>query len=55
MTGVEALFKSISAILVEKRDKIERERTLRRKDSVMLADPARTAKESKSKSRGCCV
>jgi len=55
MAGVEALFRSISALLVEKREKIERERTLRRKDSVMLADPTKHAKEAKAKTRGCCV
>lgn len=53
--GVEALFRSISALLVDKRENIERERTLRRKDSVMLTDPAKDAKEAKGRTRGCCA
>lgn len=54
IAGVEALFKSISALLVQKREKIERERTLRRKDSVMLVDTD-GKKDVKGKTRGCCV
>ncbi|WWC86875.1 uncharacterized protein L201_001754 [Kwoniella dendrophila CBS 6074] len=56
--GVEALFKSITSLLVEKKDKIERERVLRRKNSVMLTDPAKDGKidlEGKNKGYGCCA
>ncbi|KAK8847426.1 hypothetical protein IAR55_005284 [Kwoniella newhampshirensis] len=58
--GVEALFKSISSLLVKRKDKIERERVLRKKNSVMLADPSKGgqgpdgADEGKS-GYGCCV
>ena len=55
ISGVEALFKSISALLVEKREKIERERTLRHKDSIMLTDEATRAKDAKTTTKGCCV
>ena len=53
--GIDALFKSISALLVEKREKIERDRTLRRKDSVMLGDMKTDTPAGKSKRGGCCV
>jgi hypothetical protein len=47
--------RSISACLVERKDKIERDRTLRHKNSVMLTDPSKD-KETKSKGRyACCV
>jgi hypothetical protein len=54
--GVEALFKAISSLLVDKKDKIEKERTLRRKGSVMLVDTAAedgVLKETKTRG-GCC-
>jgi hypothetical protein len=54
--GVEALFKAISSILVERKDKIEKDRTLRKKHSVMLGPPkgdVTDGKESKARS-GCC-
>ncbi|WVQ98078.1 hypothetical protein IAU59_005200 [Kwoniella sp. CBS 9459] len=56
--GVEALFKSITSILVERKDKIERERVLRRKNSVMLTDPkdGKIDVEGKGRSNyGCCA
>ncbi len=56
--GVEALFKAISSLLVDKKDKIERERTLRRKNSVMLTDPAKDAKAGANEAKGwygCCA
>jgi len=56
--GVEALFKSITSLLVEKKDKIERERVLRRKNSVMLTDPTKDGQvdaEGKNKGYGCCA
>ncbi|WVF69788.1 hypothetical protein IAT40_004567 [Kwoniella sp. CBS 6097] len=56
--GVEALFKSITCILVERKDKIERERVLRRKNSVMLTDPkdGKVDLEGKGRSNyGCCA
>jgi len=47
--------RSIAACLVERKDKIERERTLRNKNSVMLTDPAKD-KETKAKGRyACCA
>jgi hypothetical protein len=55
--GVEGLFKSISSLLVKKKDKIERERQIRRKGSVMLVDPTRDADaQAGNKGRfGCCA
>ncbi|OCF45872.1 hypothetical protein I317_00360 [Kwoniella heveanensis CBS 569] len=56
--GVEALFKSITSILVERKDKIERDRVLRRKNSVMLTDPKDGKTDSEGKGRnnyGCCA
>ncbi|WVW78426.1 hypothetical protein I302_100380 [Kwoniella bestiolae CBS 10118] len=57
--GVEALFKSITSLLVEKKDKIERERVLRKKNSVMLVDPSGdkgVGVEGKDKGGyGCCA
>lgn len=51
------MFKAISSVLVEKKDKIERERQLRRKDSIMLTDPSKDAAAAgPGKGRaGCCV
>ncbi|ORX33892.1 hypothetical protein BD324DRAFT_182161 [Kockovaella imperatae] len=53
--GIDALFQSISALLVEKRENIERDRTLRRKDSVMLLDLSKTDTTDHKTKRGCCV
>ncbi|KIR26459.1 rab family protein [Cryptococcus deuterogattii LA55] len=54
--GVEKLFKAISSILVEQKDKIERERMLRHKNSVILIDPSTNPKGlDKEKKSGCCV
>ncbi|WRT64757.1 uncharacterized protein IL334_001691 [Kwoniella shivajii] len=56
--GVEALFKYITSLLVEKKDKIERERVLRKKNSVMLTDPTKDGKTDEAKSKagyGCCA
>ncbi|WVQ69275.1 uncharacterized protein L199_007492 [Kwoniella botswanensis] len=57
--GVEALFKSITSLLVEKKDKIERERVLRKKNSVMLVDPTNDGEvnvEGNDKGGyGCCA
>lgn len=50
--GVEAMCRSISAVLVARKDKIEHERTLRRKNSVMLTDAGKAAPVKKG--RGCC-
>lgn len=56
---MEALFKTITSLLVTKKDKIERERVLRRKNSVMLVDPKegdKAGEESKGRSGyGCCA
>ncbi|TYJ56893.1 hypothetical protein B9479_002338 [Cryptococcus floricola] len=53
--GIEALFKAISSILVERKDKIERERMLKHKNSVILVDPAANTSSSKKEKAGCCV
>ena len=56
--GVEALFKSISSVLVERKDKIERDRVLRHKNSVMLTDPTKDAAEAGKGTKGrygCCA
>lgn len=62
--GVEALFRSISSLLVQKKDKIERERTMRKKGSVMLTDDMDTDESGPAggpggrggKGRGnCCI
>ncbi len=56
--GVEALFKSISSLLVNKKDKLEREHILRRKNSVMLTDPAKDAETARGEAKGrygCCA
>ncbi|KAL7420020.1 hypothetical protein Q5752_004984 [Cryptotrichosporon argae] len=50
--GVEQLFRSISSVLVGRKDKIERERTLRHKHSVVLADTP--AEAAPTKRGGCC-
>ena len=48
--------RAISSALVERKDKIERDRILRRKNSVMLTDPAKDAAAGKRKGRfGCCA
>lgn len=52
--GVESLLRSISAQLIERKDKIEREHTLRRKNSVMLTDPAKDKRPAK-KGFSCCA
>lgn len=53
---MEKLFKAISSILVERKDKIERERLLRHKDSVILVDPSTNPRGlDKEKKSGCCV
>lgn len=58
-SGVEALFKAISALLVNRKDKIERDRILRHKDSIMLTDPTKDpAKKGSSDGKGryaCCA
>ncbi|WWD21517.1 hypothetical protein CI109_106003 [Kwoniella shandongensis] len=58
--GVEALFKSITSLLVERKDKIERDRVLRKKNSVMLVDPNKDGKGDDSEGKGkggygCCA
>lgn len=54
--GVEIMCRSISSALVERKDKIERERSLRRKNSVMLTDPSKNQAANKAKGRfGCCA
>ncbi|WVQ83236.1 hypothetical protein IAT38_005375 [Cryptococcus sp. DSM 104549] len=57
--GVEALFKAISSVLVQRKDKIERERVLRHKNSVILVDApgagAGAEKDGKKAGYGCCV
>ncbi|WWC59476.1 uncharacterized protein I303_102032 [Kwoniella dejecticola CBS 10117] len=55
--GVEALFKSITSLLVQKKDKIERERVLRKKNSVMLTDPkdGKADLEKAKNGYGCCA
>ncbi|RXK34721.1 hypothetical protein M231_08019 [Tremella mesenterica] len=52
--GVEALFKTISALLVDKKDTIERERTLRHKNSIMLKAPEDESSGVQT-NRTCCV
>ncbi|WVR04648.1 hypothetical protein IAU60_001659 [Kwoniella sp. DSM 27419] len=52
--GVESLFRTITYLLVQRKDKIERERTLRRKDSVMLTEPVK-GQEVKATKYGCCA
>lgn len=52
--GVESLLRSISAQLIARKDKIEREHTLRKKNSVMLTDSAAKRPTSK-KGFGCCA
>lgn len=52
--GVESLLRSISAQLIERKDKIEREHTLRRKNSVMLTDPTKDKRPAK-KGFTCCA
>ena len=53
-SGVEALFTSVSSLLVQRREKIQQERTLRKKNSVLLVDASSDAK-AKTQSRSCCV
>ncbi|WWC67955.1 uncharacterized protein I206_101874 [Kwoniella pini CBS 10737] len=55
--GVEALFISITSLLVQKKDKIERERVLRKKNSVMLTDPkdGKADLEKAKNGYGCCA
>ncbi|KAK4687787.1 hypothetical protein P7C73_g2326, partial [Tremellales sp. Uapishka_1] len=60
--GVEALFRSISSLLVAKKDKIERERIIRHKHSVLLTDPSLIKDAAKGKDGkhwnsnfGCCT
>jgi hypothetical protein len=55
--GVESLFRAISSILVERRGKIEGERTSRHEHSVILTDPAQDEGVVKgAKGRyACCV
>lgn len=52
--GVEAMCRSISAVLVARKDKIERDRTLRRKNSVMLTDSSKDAPTNNKSRYGCC-
>ncbi|WVQ76003.1 hypothetical protein IAR50_005639 [Cryptococcus sp. DSM 104548] len=53
--GIEALFKVISSILVDRKDKIERERILKHKHSVILVDPTANPTSNKKEKAGCCV
>jgi hypothetical protein len=54
MSGVEDLFRSISALLAEKKERIEREQTLRKKHSVMLTDPKEPEDAKAQSGYGCC-
>jgi hypothetical protein len=54
--GVEAMCRSISACLVDRKDKIERERTLRHKNSVMLTEATPASEAATAKHRfACCA
>ncbi|BEJ14931.1 hypothetical protein CspHIS471_0406980 [Cutaneotrichosporon sp. HIS471] len=53
--GVELLCRSIATVLVTRKDKIERERTLRRKDSVMLTDTTKKDARKPKGRYGCCA
>lgn len=51
--GVEEMFRSIMSILVGQKDKLQKEQTLRKKNSIVLTAPAEPEDEQAQGS--CCA
>jgi len=53
MIGVEEMFRSIVSLLVDQKDKLQAEQTLRKKNSIVLTAPSEP--EDRQAQGSCCA